>query len=82
MIVLGIETSGLDGSIALLRGEECLGERRLNQAGRRHAQALVLEIGELLTAQALKPRDIGCVAVGRGREVLPDCAWGWFAPKR
>ncbi|WP_010584356.1 tRNA (adenosine(37)-N6)-threonylcarbamoyltransferase complex dimerization subunit type 1 TsaB [Schlesneria paludicola] len=66
MFVLGIETSGLDGSIALLRGHECLGERALNQTGRRHAQALVLDIGELLTAQGLTARDLASVAVSRG----------------
>lgn len=66
MFVLGIETSGLDGSIALLRNQECLGERVLNQTGRRHAQALVLEIGELLRTQRLTARDLGSVAVSRG----------------
>ena len=66
MLVLGIETSGLDGSVALVRDAVCLGERRLNQTGRRHAQALVSEIGELLRIHSLKPRDIECIAVSRG----------------
>lgn len=66
MLVLGIETSGLDGSVAIVRDQDCLGEKNLNQVGRRHAQALVLEIGELLRAHSLTPRDIDLVAVSRG----------------
>ena len=61
MLVLGIETSGLEGSVALARDESCLGKRQLNQVGRRHAQSLVLEIQELLSEHALRPR-----AVSRG----------------
>ena len=66
MLVLGIETSSLEGSVAIVRDENCLGETRLNQIGRRHAQALVLEIGELLNAHSLSPRDVDLVAVSRG----------------
>jgi tRNA threonylcarbamoyladenosine biosynthesis protein TsaB len=66
MFVLGIETSGLEGSIALLRDGQCLGERHLNQVGRRHAQSLVLEVGELLQAHSLSSRDVDLVAVSRG----------------
>jgi tRNA threonylcarbamoyladenosine biosynthesis protein TsaB len=66
MLVLGIETSGLDGSVALVRDDVCLDERALNQVGRRHAQSLVLEIGELLQAQSLTPRDVELIAVSRG----------------
>ncbi len=66
MLVLGIETSGFKGSVALVNDEVCLGERWLNQLGRRHAQSLVLEIGELLRMHALTPRDVGSVAVSRG----------------
>ena len=66
MLVLGIETSGLEGSVAIVRDTICLGERKLNQIGRRHAQALVLEIGELLSAHSLTARDVNLVAVSRG----------------
>jgi tRNA threonylcarbamoyladenosine biosynthesis protein TsaB len=66
MLVLGIETSGLEGSVAIVRDNDCLGEKRLNQIGRRHAQALVLEIGQLLNAHSLTPRDVDLVAVSRG----------------
>ena len=43
-----------------------LAEKRLNQAGRRHAQSLILEIGELLRDHCLTPHDVGAVAVSRG----------------
>ena len=66
MIVLGIETSGLEGSIALLKDGTSLGERRMNQVGRRHAQALVLEIGDLLRENDLAPHHVELVAVSRG----------------
>ena len=38
MLVLGIETSGFEGSVALVKDDVCLGETQLNQTGRRHAQ--------------------------------------------
>lgn len=66
MIVLGIETSGLEGSVAIVRGDECLGEIALNQTGRRHAQSLVLEIRELIRANDISPRELDAVAVSQG----------------
>lgn len=66
MIVLGIETSGLEGSLALLRDSDLLGEKRMNQPGRRHAQTLVSEAQELLSANGLNPRDVNLVAISRG----------------
>jgi tRNA threonylcarbamoyladenosine biosynthesis protein TsaB len=66
MLVLGIETSGLQGSIAVVRDDIPLGELQLNQTGRRHAQSLVLEIGEVLRSAGLTPRDVELVAVSRG----------------
>jgi len=66
MIVLGIETSGLDGSIAIARDEACLLEIQLNQPGRRHAQSLVLEIGEALRTCGLSPQEVNLVAVSHG----------------
>lgn len=66
MLVLGIETSGSEGSVALVQDNACLDEKRLSHTGRRHAQSLVLEIGELLRSHDLAPRDIEAVAVSRG----------------
>jgi tRNA threonylcarbamoyladenosine biosynthesis protein TsaB len=66
MLVLGIETSGLEGSIALTLDQVRLEERQLNQAGRRHAQSLVAEIGELLRTHGYSPQAVAAVAVSRG----------------
>lgn len=68
MWVLGIETSGLAGSVALWRSDqsEPPQERSLATAGRRHAQTLVAEIAELTRAAAIRPAEIGLVTVSRG----------------
>ena len=66
MLVIGIETSGLSGGVALTRNGECVESRALDQVGRRHAQSLVLELRELLTAHRLAPRDVDAIAVSRG----------------
>jgi len=66
MIVLGIETSGLEGSVALVDHERLLEVRHLNQVGRRHAQALVFEIGELLKSHGIQPAEVRLVAVSKG----------------
>ena len=66
MVLLGIETSGMEGAIAIIRDSACLGEVSLNQAGRRHAQSLVLEIRDLIRAHGMTPRNIDAVAISRG----------------
>lgn len=66
MLILGIETSGSLGSVALSLDGTCLIEKQLNQAGQRHAQSLVLEIGEVLREQGRGAKDVELVAVSRG----------------
>ncbi len=66
MLVIGLETSGFVGSIALRRDGQLLEERTLGQAGRRHAQSLVLELRDLLTSHGAKPRDVQVIAVSKG----------------
>ena len=66
MLVLGIETSGSEGTVALAQDGRLLGERELNHAGRRHAQGLVLEIRELLLGHGFRPQHVQLVAVSRG----------------
>jgi tRNA threonylcarbamoyladenosine biosynthesis protein TsaB len=66
VVTLGIETSGRSGRIALCVDGENLDERELSQAGRRHAQTLVLEIRDLLTDHSLAPADLDLVAVSEG----------------
>lgn len=65
-VTLGIETSGRSGRIALRIDGLDLAERELSQAGRRHAQTLVLEIRDLLTNHSVVPADIDLVAVSEG----------------
>jgi tRNA threonylcarbamoyladenosine biosynthesis protein TsaB len=66
MLLIGIETSGVHGSVALVRDDVCLQTVSLNQAGRRHAQSLVLELREMLHAHGATPRDVDAIAVSRG----------------
>jgi tRNA threonylcarbamoyladenosine biosynthesis protein TsaB len=66
MIIVGIETSGLTGSVALHRDDECLEMRWLDQVGRRHAQSLILELNELLKGHHLSPRQVDAIAVSHG----------------
>jgi tRNA threonylcarbamoyladenosine biosynthesis protein TsaB len=65
-LVLGLETSGLAGSVALARDGELLGRRALEQAGRRHAQTLVAECAALLSEHGSQPADLSAAAVTRG----------------
>lgn len=66
MLTIGLETSGLIGSIALLREGELLEERTLGEAGRRHAQSLVRELHELLQSHGARPLDVQAIAVSKG----------------
>lgn len=65
-LILGLETSGLAGSVALSQGERVLGQRSLDQAGRRHAQTLVSECAQLLKEQGFSPADLSAVAATQG----------------
>lgn len=65
MNILGIETSGLAGSIALAVGNH-ITQRELATAGRRHAQTLVAELRDLLRDAGLTPQNIDAVAVSIG----------------
>lgn len=66
MLVIGIETSGREGSIALVRDGQCLESRTLDQPGRRHAQSLVQEFRQMLDGRQLSTRDVDAIAVSRG----------------
>lgn len=65
-IVLGIETAGTGGSLALLREGQLLAERVLEVTGRRHAQTLVAELARLCDEVAVRPSGIGLVAISIG----------------
>lgn len=66
MLMIGLETSGFVGSVALRRDGQLLEERLLGQAGRRHAQSLVLELRELLHTHGVTPCDVQAIAVSKG----------------
>lgn len=66
MLVLGIETSGRAGNIALVQDQTLLAERELTASGRRHARTLVPEIREILKQLKLSLSDLGGVAVSIG----------------
>ena len=63
--LLVLETSGRVGQVALARGDELLGTRRLDEA-RRHARDLAPQIAALLKEQNWRPRDLDAVIVSRG----------------
>lgn len=65
MLTLGIETSQIPGSIALLEGNRLVEERSL-QPEQRHARTLVPEIQRLLSGHGFAPQDCGLIAVSEG----------------
>jgi tRNA threonylcarbamoyladenosine biosynthesis protein TsaB len=66
MLILGIETSGPRGGIAVCRDDECLAQVELENAPRRHAQTLVSQIGDTLRQLGLKIAELDAVAVSVG----------------
>jgi tRNA threonylcarbamoyladenosine biosynthesis protein TsaB len=66
MLILGIETSGPRGSIALCRDGVCLAEAELENAPRRHAQTLVSQIQATLERLRVRVADLEAVAVSVG----------------
>jgi len=65
-LTVALETSGLVGGVAVLRGDDLLGERQIGDSGRRHARTLISELDDLLKSLALSPRSIDHVAVSIG----------------
>ncbi len=65
-MLLAIETSGMQGEIALADSGRILEERSLCTAGRRHAQTLVSEVQQLLEQHGLKSEDLSAIAVSVG----------------
>jgi tRNA threonylcarbamoyladenosine biosynthesis protein TsaB len=66
MLLLGIETSGQPGGIAVVRDGQCLYEAALGDAPRRHAQTLVSEIDAALERLKLSIGQFDAVAVSIG----------------
>ena len=65
LLVVGLDSSGDRGSVALLRGDALLGEESLGE-GNAHGVALHPAMERLLRAARLRPRDLGLVVVGTG----------------
>ena len=64
--LVAVETSGIEGSLALLVDGVVKEERSLAAEGRRNAQTLVLEAAKLLSDYELRPSDVDVVAVSVG----------------
>ena len=83
MITLGIETSGREGSVALIRDGILSGQRDLSREGRRHARTLVAEICNLLQESGIQPQDVETIAASigpgsfTGLRVGVTCAKTW-----
>ncbi len=65
-MLLAVDTSGAQGSLAILDGAAVVFDRTLVEGGVRHAQSLVAEVDLALKTCGLKPRDIRNVAVSIG----------------
>ncbi|MCA9077421.1 MAG: tRNA (adenosine(37)-N6)-threonylcarbamoyltransferase complex dimerization subunit type 1 TsaB [Planctomycetaceae bacterium] len=66
MWTVGIETSGREGSVALLQGDELVAERSLSHEGRRHARTLVHELQQMLREARTSPQECELLAVSIG----------------
>ncbi|MDA1230147.1 MAG: tRNA (adenosine(37)-N6)-threonylcarbamoyltransferase complex dimerization subunit type 1 TsaB [Planctomycetota bacterium] len=65
-MLLVVETSGTQGSIAVYGGAELLLECVLSASGNRHAQTLPAEVADMFDKGNLQPREIREVAVSIG----------------
>ena len=65
-MLLAIETSGMQGSVAIFGGQTLRFERILGASGTRHAQTLPAEVADALAECSLQPQDIRSVAVSIG----------------
>lgn len=65
MLVLGIETSGERGSVALLRDDELVAEHRFPD-GYRHARNIMLGVADVVSRAGIEKREIDGVAVTQG----------------
>ena len=68
MLILGIETSGTAGGVALMENGAVLGQRLLTREGRRHAQMLTAEMAALFqkTGKPVSACEGVAVSIGPG----------------
>lgn len=65
-LILGVETSGLEGVIALTKDAALLSEMMLDRTKRRHAQSLVADVQQLLRRHDFTPSEVDVVATSIG----------------
>ena len=65
MLVIGIETSGAAGGVALVRGDTPIAEEALVR-GLRHGRSLVPALQRVLASARIEPEQLDLVAVTRG----------------
>jgi tRNA threonylcarbamoyladenosine biosynthesis protein TsaB len=65
MVVLAIETSSQQGSVALWQAGRALGERTIAQ-GHKHGALLFVELREVFAEAGLQPGDVDLIAVSQG----------------
>ncbi len=66
LLTLGVETSGLAGTISLRRDGQTVESITLDQSGRRHAQSLIAETAALLGRHGCIAKQLQLVAVSIG----------------
>jgi tRNA threonylcarbamoyladenosine biosynthesis protein TsaB len=66
LILLAVETSGAQASIALQVDGQSSEMRLLDSTGRRHTQTLVSEVDRMLRQRSLQPQEVDVVAVSIG----------------
>jgi tRNA threonylcarbamoyladenosine biosynthesis protein TsaB len=80
-LVLGLETSGAQGGVALLRGAEVLSRELLSAAGGRHGRELHVALDRILRDAGAAPRDVDLVAVSVGPGSFTGLRLGVVAAK-
>ncbi|GDY10298.1 MAG: tRNA (adenosine(37)-N6)-threonylcarbamoyltransferase complex dimerization subunit type 1 TsaB [Planctomycetota bacterium] len=66
LLTLGVETSGMIGTVALRRAGQTIESVSLQQAGRRHAQTLIAEVDAMLRRAGVSSQQLNAVAVSIG----------------
>lgn len=66
MYTLGIETSGRNATVALLKDQTVLEQQFLSESNRPDTRRLPVCVQDILNKQSLQPEHLDCLAVSRG----------------
>ncbi len=66
LLTLGVETSGMTGTVALRQSGQTVESVSLQQTGRRHAQTLVAEVDAMLRRAGISSQQLSTIAVSIG----------------